>query len=118
MTSSQAKQIAEQYLNWLGASTPHAVSKLEGMIEEALEGQWMPIETAPRDGTQFLVLLSNGWYDLLRCRADLDWSYQWWISSGRNSVPIVETHPDDTDWKATDTILATHWRPLPPNPKD
>lgn len=79
-------------------------------------GEWKPIETAPKDGTQFLALLSNGWYELLRCRADLEWSYQWWTATGRVSLPIVETHPADTDWSSTHTILATHWMPLPPPP--
>lgn len=77
---------------------------------------WQPIETAPRDGTQFLALLSNGWYALLSDRSNEGWPYQWWTSAGNVSLPIVETHPADTDWSKTHTILATHWMHLPPPP--
>lgn len=78
--------------------------------------KWQPIETAPRDGTQFLALLSNGWYELLRCRADADGHYEWWTALGNVSVPIVETHPNNTDWAKSHTLLATHWMPLPAAP--
>ncbi len=79
--------------------------------------EWKPIDSAPRDGTQFLALLSNGWYELLRCRADMDGHYEWWTALGNVSVPIVETHPKNTDWAKSHTILATHWMPLPEPPK-
>ena len=85
-------------------------------FEYAPSPGWQDISTAPKDGTQFLALLSNGWYELLRCRANLDWPYQWWTATGNVSVPIVDTHPADTDWSKTFTILATHWMPLPSPP--
>jgi hypothetical protein len=72
---------------------------------------WEPIETAPKDGAEFLAMLSNGWYSLLRARSTDRYSY--WVGSGE-APPIVETHPADTDWDKNYTILATHWRPLPP----
>lgn len=80
---------------------------------------WQPIETAPRDGTQFLALVSNGWYALARAPADAlreGWSYQWWVTGDRQSYPIVETHSTDTDWEATYSLLLTHWMPLPEAP--
>lgn len=76
--------------------------------------EWQPIETAPKDGTQFLALLSNGWYSLLRARSTDRYSY--WV--GEENPPIVETHPANTDWAVTHTILATRWMPLPPPPTD
>ena len=79
-----------------------------GMVRE-----WEPIETAPKDGTQFLAMLSNGWYSLLRARSTDRYSH--WVGSGE-TPPIVETHPADTDWEKTYTILATHWMPLPAPP--
>jgi len=78
---------------------------------------WQPISSAPRDGTQFLALVSNGWHALARAPQNLDWPYQWWLSSDRQSYPVVETHPDDTDWSQSYTMLLTHWMPLPPPPE-
>lgn len=81
--------------------------------------EWQPIETAPRDGTQFLALVSNGWYALAAAPADAlrhEWPFQWWRSDSRQHYPVVETHPADTDWAATYTLLLTHWMPLPPPP--
>lgn len=77
---------------------------------------WQPIETAPRDGTQFLALLSNGWYELLRSPKIGAGDYCWWSGLGRLSIPIVETHPKNMDWEKSRTILATHWMPLPAAP--
>lgn len=79
--------------------------------------EWQPIETAPKDGTQFLALVSNGWYDLARFRGDLDWQFQWWTSSSGQSYPVVETHPKNTDWKESYTLTLTHWMPLPAPPE-
>lgn len=79
---------------------------------------WQPIETAPKDGTQFLAMLSNGWFDLLRAPPAYSgawpkgWPYLNW--SGRQSPPMEETHPPETDWSTT--VRATHWQPLPPPP--
>ena len=79
---------------------------------------WLPIESAPRDGTQFLALLSNGWFDLLRAPPEYSgpWpdgrAYLCW--QGRNNPPIVETYSPDT--VATTSIRATHWMPLPAPP--
>lgn len=80
---------------------------------------WQPIETAPKDGTQFLALVSNGWHALVSAPADglrNGWSYLWWRSSDRQSYPIVQTHSAGTNWAATSTLLLTHWQPLPAPP--
>lgn len=104
------------------ASGVTASAPLRGQAPAGLEqsrsptGAWQPIETAPKDGTQFLALLSNGWFELLRDRRTEDWPFQWYTSLGRMSIPIVETHAADTDWKQYHTILATHWMPLPEPP--
>ncbi len=81
--------------------------------------EWQPIETAPRDGTQFLALLSNGWYALVSAPVQgltEGWPYQWWRSSDRQSYPVVDTHPADYDWSSSYTLLLTHWQPLPAPP--
>lgn len=78
---------------------------------------WQPIEFAPRDGTQFLALVSNGWYALVRAPVQglrEGWPYQWWHSSDRQSYPVEDTHAD-TEWSPT-TLRLTHWMPLPAPP--
>ncbi len=64
-------------------------------------GQWLPIETAPRDGT-FVLLWGPAWE-----QPETGWRY-----------------PGDKSWQGCDqpTWLAgrdaTHWMPLPSPPKD
>jgi len=81
---------------------------------------WQPIETAPHDGTQVLALMSNGWYGIISHRAEPNenrHSYRYWrCSSYAIEPPVVETHPENTDWKKYSTILAEWWMPLPSPP--
>lgn len=79
--------------------------------------EWQPIETAPKDGTKFLAMLSNGWYEILSSPVEMDGYYDWWSAMGGVDIPIVESHPKNTDWSKSNTILATHWMPLPEPPK-
>lgn len=74
--------------------------------------EWQPIETAPRDGTEFIALSPKG---VSRCKwADVDWDehplgrvYKWWIN------------PDDEFWFEDGPHDApTHWMPLPNPPKE
>lgn len=63
------------------------------------EQGWMPIETAPRDGTE--IDLHDGQYRVTDCR----WYQYGWAARG------------DRGWEALEGILEpTHWRPLPPPP--
>lgn len=86
------------------------------MVSEKLTG-WQPIETAPKDGTEFLALASNGWYVLASAPAEAikeGWPYAWWRTSGGTRYPVVETHPANS---LSDTgLLLTHWQPLPAPP--
>ena len=83
--------------------------------------KWQPISTAPRDGTQFLALLSNGWYAILSHKAEPNedrHSYRYWRSSCSVDSPVVETHPENMDWAKYHTILAEWWQPLPAPPNN
>lgn len=82
--------------------------------------EWKPIDSAPRDGTQFLALASNGWHALVSAPAEAlreGWPYQWWRSSDRQSYPVVDTHPANYDWSQSHSVLLTHWMPLPAAPR-
>jgi hypothetical protein len=87
----------------------------DARLREALE--WQSIESAPRDGTEFLALVSNGWYALVSAPAEAlreGWPYQWWRSNDRQSYPVEDTHSADTDWG--NRLRLTHWRHLPAAP--
>lgn len=61
---------------------------------------WMPIETAPKDGTRVLLVIDHGeWGDKIWTGL---WANGWMVSYGKTSNP------------------PTHWMPLPaePQPKD
>ncbi len=76
---------------------------------------WQDIATAPRDGTQFLALVSNGWYALVSAPAEAlreGWPYQWWLTNDRYSYPVVETHSADSEFGMT----LRYWMPLPEAP--
>ena len=70
---------------------------------------WQPIETAPRDGTEFLAALSNGGMAILS--EVVGWnSFAWYRSS--MEIPVARTH----DRLSPDRLVATHWQPLPAHP--
>ncbi len=74
---------------------------------------WQPIATAPLDGREFLMLLSNDWMAVASAVPHAS-RYAWWRTSVGLSVPMVHTHDIKTDW--SDRVLATDWRPLPSPP--
>lgn len=75
---------------------------------------WRDIESAPRDGTQFLAALSNGWVVIMSEVPKWD-RYAWYqTSSTVIDVPVARTHRPET---LTESILATHWQPLPDPPE-
>lgn len=73
--------------------------------------EWQPIETAPKDGTQFLAALNNGWVTILSEVPGCE-RYAWYRSNGI-SVPVARTHIAES---LKESILATHWMPLPSPP--
>jgi hypothetical protein len=73
-------------------------------MEKLMSDQWRNIETAPRDGTEFLGyhLSTDGytgdWFVLIEGTSDLDWPWQSYEGS----------HPFE---------FLTHWMPLPAPPE-
>lgn len=65
-------------------------------------GEWQPIETAPKDGTE-LLLFSAGQID---CGY---WSTSVWVASGGAWI-IYESRSDTVE------LSPTHWMPLPEPP--
>lgn len=78
---------------------------------------WRPIETAPRDGTEFLAATNHGRVMVLSApqSAAHGARYLWWRVSGRDgAIPIEDTHAPGSF--KPDATLATHWMPLPEPP--
>lgn len=87
-------------------------------ITEALAtDNWQDISTAPKDDTEFIAYLSNGWVTVMRGNFDSNSRYAWWSVQLRLSIPYTPSHPKDIDWASTYTVTATHWQPLPNPPK-
>ncbi|QLB38245.1 hypothetical protein phiGT1_33 [Sulfitobacter phage phiGT1] len=88
-------QEAEEYVK---------VAALPGMVP-----QWRPIETAPKDGTEFQVWLSkkngHGFWDP-RARYNKNNCFQLW---GRVDYDI-------DGWEIYPGLEPTHWMPLPEAP--
>jgi len=66
-------------------------------------GEWQPIETAPRDGTRFLVW--DSYYGFRIGLAHVRRDHDDWLS-----------YRDSHGGSGKGGIRATHWRPLPPPP--
>lgn len=77
--------------------------------------EWQPIETAPKDGTEFLAALSNDWVIIISEVPNWD-RYAWYRTSTNVSIPVARTH-EPSSLKDGNCLLATHWMPLPQPPK-
>lgn len=72
-------------------------------------GVWLPIETAPKDETRILMVVSGfavciGW---------------WFIEAGKWMTTDAEDYDDDGAWEHTVSnteYRPTHWMPLPEAP--
>lgn len=72
----------------------------DAAIKEALDGQWQPIETAPRDGTCFLL-----WSEGVSLRPMVARYYKMKLYGA-------------TFYSGRDTeVCGTHWMPLPTPPQ-
>ncbi len=96
--------------HWVELGTVAAIRTLSP-AEPARSGQWQPIETAPKDGTRFLAALTNGWIVILSEMGHE--RYAWYQTSSKIHIPVARTHPRDS---LKESILATHWMPLPAAP--
>lgn len=68
--------------------------------------QWQPIETAPRDGSEILIIAGTAYSPKARVG--------WWVGSGFAFL----SRPDEF-WSVGVKIMleATHWQPLPAPPQ-
>lgn len=72
-----------------------------------MPSEWQPINTAPKDGTEFLA-----WDSRVREMGVCVWIGEW-----QRIVP-VQGDSFSTDKFGHDSGNLTHWRPLPKPPED
>lgn len=77
------------------------------------QSKWQDISTAPRDGSQFLALVSNGWKLIASSphRMKRGAYYTWWAGGDLRNFPIVDTFPEGYDFSETELLVK--WMPLP-----
>lgn len=79
--------------------------------DKALENQWHPIETAPKDGTRLDL-----WCKLWRSHNDT-WMYQRFTDCYWNDYKYIDNAR--AQWEnMSDGWHPTHWMPLPQPPKE
>lgn len=97
----------------IGTKRKEARTKAQAAIAAVEAEGWKTMDSAPRDGTQFLAYLSNGWIVILSERTGED-RYGWYQCSSNLSIPIARTHPAGS---LAHSLIATHWRHLPAAPE-
>lgn len=79
------------------------MTDLQDLSNKATQGEWKPIETAPRDGTVIDIWAVIPGTDYSDRHENVHWDRAW-INYG--------------DWNiSNDGWEATHWMPLPPAPQ-
>lgn len=79
--------------------------------------KWMPIETAPRDGTAVLVMRNN-WPGCKNgvaeeCNGHNTYVAEWWTGEGKGGAWVCYM---DAVLDPICPITPTHWMPLPEPP--
>lgn len=88
---------------------PDHFAAMRAALEAAEATAWQPIETAPRDGSQYLLYFPNG--DVWGVYYDSEGTADWWppgLDNARNCATqnrVIANEP-------------THWRPLPAASKE
>ena len=95
---------------WTHATVAVLVAEIEHLRDEA---EWRPIETAPRDGS-VVFLCRDGWRftGCWSCNIE-EWVAGCWSCNIEEWVAAKKTYQLLSPYE-----VPTHWRPLPPPPKE
>ncbi len=98
LTKEQIKGGIEDIKQFVVPNQHKLLDELRDLALRGLEGQWRPIETAPKDGTRVLLLRSHEeGYDSKRIGVDY-WKNETW-------------------WNTRPGMPPSHWLPLPAPPE-
>lgn len=78
------------------------------LLAEAERQRWQPIESAPKDGGQFLALGFDYGYE----NGARHYACAWWLEERGRFVEGASDSPSE----AGTLLYLTHWMPLPPPP--
>lgn len=82
------------------AALTDIATRLDGLLASC--GEWLPIESAPRDGALYLAANGHG---------------EQWTENAPPNCKAGRWHLIDGEWRgASERHDATHWRPLPTPP--
>lgn len=79
------------------------------------EQTWQPIETAPKDGTDVLVMYMHIDTQIVH---NAFWLYDEFDEDPRETGWWSYEHSEVSRIKLDDWMTPTHWIPLPPAPKE
>jgi len=110
---SESRGLRKAWIDGLRSGIDYASDQLHTVTEQrdrlaARERQWLPIESAPKDGTQILSFAE--WEGITVC-SWLDYSEVW-----ETTEKMGWAKNYDTVAMSYETFEPTHWMPLPPNP--
>ena len=116
-TKEMIKAGARAVESLIGRSKSLASNQVaEAAINAALAAMWQPIETAPRDGTEFQARIPGHGQDNVIAWDD---NFECWAFTRDQEPPDCWT--DGYCWESNEdlqsSVKPTHWMPLPPTPE-
>lgn len=102
--SDMIQTYGENYKQERVAAQRETIAKAEAALSAAKGGGWLPIESAPRDGTPILCYTAEG-------LCEITWQYGEWVQA-----PCYSTY--DGCGSAVLSCKPTAWQPIPTPPKD
>jgi len=117
--TDQSTHHAEAILRAAGSSLRHYEARTReailAAVREAMGAQWLPIESAPKDGSRIIIAVTGGMYGAKVHEAyfciDGEWGSDWWLAA---------TQPSDYYIGPISDIMhgeISHWQPLPTPPR-
>lgn len=97
-------------------SMQNALTLISELIAEQENGGWLPIQSAPKDGSN--ILLGSEYGDV----ASGSWIQEWterqeYVRTAKDGEVYKTIKSDEGYWQ-TDSSVVTHWQPLPTSPID
>ena len=121
-----SERMTEKRLTYLLSGTPTLTIEICRELLQALKAErervkelearieWQPIETAPKDGTRLLTIVTK----FPNCRPAIGW---WNVIADKWMASDAEDFHTEEDWQIeleSTFYEPTHWMPLPEPPKE
>lgn len=115
-TDADGYAVADEILEYFESYKIATLAPIASIIRrerDFAKPKWRDIATAPRNGSQFLALVSNGWMLIASSphRMKRGAYYTWWVGGDLRNFPIVDTFPEGYDFSRSELLVK--WMPLP-----